>query len=350
MTPEATAFLADFSGRNPLASVLDRIRDLSKLRVLVIGDAIIDEYHFVRPYGMPLKSPVIAAQFLESETHAGGVLAVANHLASFCKSVALVTGIGAADSREAFIRERLAPNIIARLITIPNRPTTVKRRYLNRFLTQKLFEVSFFDDAPPPASIESTVAQQLDEVASAYDLVVASDFGHGFITDHLAEILSARATFLAVNTQLNSINHGFHVVTRYQRADYACLDELEARMACRDRSASLVTLAARLRADLGGRTAITVTRGHHGSTTFAPGRAPTDVPILSHDVVDTIGAGDAFFALAAPCAARGFDPDLIGFLGNVAGAISVAMLGNQRAVGRDAFVQRVTEIMSGASP
>lgn len=350
MTPKATAFLSDFRGRHPLATVLDRIRDLTGLRVLVIGDAIIDEYHFVRPYGMPLKSPVIAAQFLESETHAGGVLAVANHLASFCKSVHLVTGIGAADSREAFIRSRLAPNIVARLVTIPNRPTTVKRRYLNRFLTQKLFEVSFFDDAPPPDAIEATVAQQLDEVASAYDLVVASDFGHGFVTDHIAAILSARSTFLAVNTQLNSINHGFHVVTRYPHADYACLDELEARMACRDRTGSLASLTGRLRADLGRKTTLTITRGHHGSTTFAAGRAPVDVPILSHDVVDTIGAGDAFFAIAAPCAARGFDPDLIGFLGNVAGAIAVAMLGNQRAVDRDAFVQQVTEIMTGARP
>jgi sugar/nucleoside kinase (ribokinase family) len=56
------------------------------------------------------------------------------------------------------------------------------------------------------------------------------------------------------------------------------------------------------------------------------------VPALSQEVVDTIGAGDAFFAITSPLARLGADPDVIGFVGNAVGTLAVRVIGNKEPV------------------
>lgn len=330
-TSEAEEFLIDFRKRFSTSDIIRALESLKTLRVLVVGDAIIDEYHFVRPYGMPLKAPIIAAQFLESEAYLGGILAVANHVAGFCDQVDLVTALGAHDSREDFIRKGLRANVTPTFFHRPGAPTTTKRRYLRRFLLQKLFEVGVFDDRPLPAEIDEKLAAHLHAVAADYDLVVVADFGHGCLSETSIAALGEKARFLAVNAQLNSVNYGYHVITKYPRADYVCIDEEETRMACRDRLAPIPSLLPRLSEALSAK-AVTCTRGHHGSTTYMRGGDMATTPILSRQVIDTIGAGDAYLSITAPCVAAGLPPQLVGFIGNAVGALAVRIVGNKASV------------------
>jgi bifunctional ADP-heptose synthase (sugar kinase/adenylyltransferase) len=331
-TPEAEAFLHRFRSRYTATDIVRALQALKPLRALVVGDAIIDEYHFVRPYGMPQKAPIIAAQLLDVESYAGGILAVANHLAGFCGEVHLVTALGGQDTREDFIRAHLRGNVDPRFFVRPGAPTTTKRRYLRRFLLQKLFEVGVFDDRELPSEIDAELAYYLGRVAPKYDLVVVADFGHGLLSSRSIEHLARTPAFIALNTQLNSINYGYHVVTKWPRADYVCIDEEETRMACRDRTGPVTELLGRLASSLGCRT-MTVTRGHHGSMTCSRGGGdPVVVPVLSRQVIDTIGAGDAYLAISAPCVRMGYPPDLVGFIGNAVGALAVRIIGNQAPV------------------
>jgi len=341
---EARAFLRDFRRRYSADQVIERMGTLGKLRALVVGDTIIDEYHFVRPFGMPLKSPIIAAQFLEGEAHAGGVLAVANHLAGFCKDVHLVTCLGGQDPREEFVRRHLRSNVTPQLFVRPDAPTTVKRRYVRKFLVQKLFEVSFFNDQPMPHDLDVRASNYLERVLRDYDLVVVADFGHGFISRYMAGVLSGHSSFLALNAQMNSVNMGYHVVTHYNRAHYVCIDEDEARMAQRDRYGRLEDVIQRVAGELEC-PLMTVTRGHHGSFTYQRGHGVSRVPVLSREVVDTIGAGDAYLAITAPCAAAGFPPELIGFIGNAVGALAVKILGNQQPVTPEMLYASVRDLL-----
>lgn len=343
-TPEAEAFLHDFRKRFGASDVIRSLESLKKLRVLVVGDAIIDEYHFVRPYGMPLKAPIIAAQFLEGEAYLGGILAVANHIAGFCDRVDLVTALGAEDAREDFIRKGLRDNVTPTFVHRPGAPTTTKRRYLRRFLLQKLFEVSFFDDRPLPRSVDEKLVAHLEKVAADYDLVVVADFGHGTLSEASIAALASRSKFLAVNAQLNSVNYGYHVITRYPRADYVCIDEEETRMAFRDRLTPIPALLPRLAEALSAK-AVTCTRGHHGSTTFTRGGTMATVPILSRQVIDTIGAGDAYLSITAPCVAAGLPPELVGFIGNAVGALAVRIVGNKASVDPEGLFEFIHVLM-----
>jgi bifunctional ADP-heptose synthase (sugar kinase/adenylyltransferase) len=340
---EARAFLETFRLRYSANDVIDALGRLKKLKVLVVGDTIIDEYHFVRPYGMPLKAPIIAAQFLDGEAYAGGILAVANHLAGFCGEVHLVTALGANGSREEFIRGQLRPNVTPTFFYRPEAPTTVKRRYVIRFLVQKLFEVGFFDDRPLPPEVDRALAAHLEAVCGEYDLVVVADFGHGCLSEASIAALR-RARFLAVNTQLNSINYGYHVVTKYRNVDYICIDENELRMACRDRVSTVERIVPGLAAEVDAKV-ITVTRGHHGSLTYDRDGRVVSVPILSPQVVDTIGAGDAYLSISAPCVQQRLPADMVGFIGNAVGGVAVRILGNKTPVGPDAVVDLIRTVM-----
>src|SRR5271163_2896954 len=76
-------------------------------RLLVIGDTIIDEYHYCLPLGKSSKSPTISTVFLRSEEYAGGVLAIANHLEQFAGKVKLITCLGKDTMHDNFINKTL---------------------------------------------------------------------------------------------------------------------------------------------------------------------------------------------------------------------------------------------------
>jgi sugar/nucleoside kinase (ribokinase family) len=55
-------------------------------------------------------------------------------------------------------------------------------------------------------------------------------------------------------------------------------------------------------------------------------------PIFSSKVVDTIGAGDAFFAFTSSCFGKGMPLDIISFIGNAVGALAVQITGNKKPI------------------
>lgn len=331
LPPEVESYLRGFRETYTPDEVIRQLDSLRKLKVLVVGDTIIDEYHFCRPYGMASKSSSIAAQFLEAEAYAGGVLAVANHIAGFCDNVHLVTCLGEHDSKEGFIREHLKRNVSAQFFSRPDASTVIKRRYVQRYLTTKLFEIAFFNDHPLPSHVDQAFSRYLDSAVGDFDVVVVTDFGHGLMSPASIEVLSTQSRYLAVNTQLNSVNQGYNVITKFPHADYICIDEEETRLACRDRYGGLESLVQHVTQQLDCRL-ITVTRGHRGSLTYKATKGFSSTPVFSREVVDTIGAGDAYLAITSLCACADFPPELIGFIGNAVGALAVRIVGNKQSV------------------
>src|SRR3989344_9703594 len=166
--------------------ILDALDGLKDLRVLLVGETIIDEYHFVRTMG---KSPIgmhIVAEFVNKEAYAGGILAAANHLAGFCKQVELVTALGRNDGKEKFIRDNLKPNIIPQFFRYPKAPTIIKRRFIDNVYLNKLFEIYIFNDKLA-VELEEEIGDYISgEIKKGmYDLVLALDYGHGLLTPKL---------------------------------------------------------------------------------------------------------------------------------------------------------------------
>ena len=83
------------------------LRSLENLNVLVVGDAIVDEYHYVEPLGQSSKGMNLSVKFSSQEQFAGGSSAIANHIAGFVKDVTVVGGLGEQESHEEFLRSKL---------------------------------------------------------------------------------------------------------------------------------------------------------------------------------------------------------------------------------------------------
>lgn len=257
------------------------------LKVLLVGDAIRDRYVFVRPLGKSMKDSVIAVGYEREETYRGGVWAAAGHINHLCSKVDVMHG----------------PKVM------------LSTRYVEGPGNRKLFTLHDLQTETPSESYE----------IGSYDLVIVADFGYGTMNHDLIEKVSKEAKFLAVNAQTNSSNLGFNLITRYKRADYVVIDELEARLAAQDRASEIERVIEKL-----GYKKIVVTLGGKGAVGFdgdfygEPARADR--------VVDTIGAGDAFLVVSSLFAAAGYGiKDLVG-IGNAAGAAKVGVVGHRRAI------------------
>jgi sugar/nucleoside kinase (ribokinase family) len=165
------------------------------------------------------------------------------------------------------------------------------------------------------------------------DLAVVCDFGHGFIDAETIELLEREARFLAVNVQSNAGNIGYNMLDKYARADFMCIDAMEARLAVRDKHADLAEVVGTHLPALVDCDNFIVTHGRSGC--FAKTRdGIVNIPAFSASIVDTVGAGDAFFAVAAPCLAVGGTCEMAAFVGNVAGALKIGIIGHRRYLTR----------------
>ena len=342
--PETKEFLQGFRSRWSDKDLQRQIASLSSLKVLVVGDAIIDQYHYVMALGQTGKGNALAVRYDSEEQFAGGAIAVANHVAGFTDSVTLVTGLGAIDAHEQFVRGKLLKNVSPVFFYFEDAPTVTKRRFVDADLA-KLFEVYFFREDPLLKEAEGSVCEWLDAHVGSYDVVVVPDFGNGFIAPSMIDILVRKAKFLAVNTQINSGNRGYHVIHRYPKADFVSLNEPELRMAAHNRHDPLEVIARQI----GEKTQVkqlAVTRGTKGVVMFdRESKVFYRVPALSTRVVDRIGAGDAFLSLAGLCAAKGLHAEVAAFVGSIAAAMDVQIVCNREPVNPVALSKYATTLL-----
>jgi len=299
---EAKEFLENLRQRFSANEVIDKIEGLRGIKVLVIGEYIIDRYVYVTPLGKSPKENLIPMRYEGEEEYQGGGMAVANQIRGFCDIVSYQ----------------------------PPRPV-IKVRYIDPTFFTKLFEYQVFPDS---------MEYQLD-AEEEFDLVVVCDFGHGLFDERLKENVY-KANFLALNVQTNSANVGFNLITKYRKADFFCIDEPELRLAYHDRDTDLEILAECLAGNLGCKKGV-VTLGHKGSMVYSNGEI-YHIPVLTKEVKDRMGAGDAYYALASLCAFNDFSPELIGFLGSALAALKVGVIGNE-VIGRTPFLKFITTLL-----
>jgi rfaE bifunctional protein nucleotidyltransferase chain/domain len=342
--PATRDYLKTLSEKYTADEITDRLHSTERLKVLVLGDAIVDQYHYCVPMGRSSKEPLVVNRYVSAESFAGGTLATANHAAALCGNVDLLTVLGRPRSFEDFIRGKLNPNVKPVFFYRDDVGTIVKRRYVAHGVSRKLFEICFMDDGQIPASVEADILRHLEKTVAEYDLVIVSDFGHDLMTSRIIDLVCRNARYLAINVQTNSANIGFNVVTKYPRANCVCVDEAELRYATRDKFGDLRTHARQVYDQLHCEHLIT-TRGSNGSLSYTKSGGFLEAPALAYQVVDAVGAGDAFFAFVAPCAAAGFPQDLISFIGNAVGSLAVQIVCNREPVSLVDLIKFITRLL-----
>lgn len=343
--PAVNGYLSQLRQTDMLQRVLKAIEAVQNKKVLLIGDAIIDEYQYAVPMGKTPKENMIAARFESRELFAGGVIAAANHVADFCGEIEVLSVLGEQDSYEGLIRKSLRSNVSCDFLFRPDVPTTRKCRFVDPGHTRKLFEVYHFDETPLAGRLERQLGELIARKARDADVVIITDFGHGMITDRTIGTIGENARFLAVNAQSNSANHGYNLITKYHKADYVCIDAPEARLALHDRFTDLGELIEQRLAPAVGSDRLIVTHGRNGCVTYDKATGISRIPAFTQQVVDTVGAGDAFLAITSPIVESGAPMEVAGFIGNAVGALKVGIVGHRSSVEKVPLMKFVTALL-----
>lgn len=331
--------LAARYSRKEFVQTVDR---LANLKVLVVGDTIFDRYSAVKVQGLTSKNKIISGRFLGEETQCGGALAVFRHVKQFVRSARFVSLVGS----EPWAQKQLRAHLNAaedQAVRSPDFTTIIKQRFVEPLLEgaemSKLFSVNFLNARPPAGKILRALEQKLRAEIKAADVVLLLDFGHGMMQDRLRELVQDHARFLALNCQTNSNNHGYNIINRqYHRADAFTLDEQEMMLSAGRRELDFDRELAGLKRKFHARYAW-LTRGSVQTIGLHDKEAACHCPPLERDVVDTIGAGDAFFSVAALAAAQGLPVDLATFLGQLAGAQAVRIVGNATPISKPTLIK-----------
>ncbi len=323
-------FIKQIKKKNSLAEIEEIFLKTQKLKVLIIGDTIIDEYSFVALKGRAVKDPILSTEFRHNEKYAGGILAIANHVSSFVDSITVLTVLGENNSQIDYVSSSLKPNVSLRYFIKENSPTTLKKRYLDAYRHHKLFKVEYMNDTPINDKLTSEIATFIKEEASKYDLVLIADFGHGFLNESLRREIEEKAPFLALNVQSNSSNMGYNLFNQYKRADFLTMNDEEMRLPFSKRfeDPSLIIKEIQEKYKFNN---VLLTQGKKGCTYFQNTKA-YPAPTLTTSVKDTVGAGDALFAIAALCVFTKANPELIPFVANAAGGIASNIMGNKESI------------------
>ena len=339
---EKNEYLKKFKQNGDLFKINGYIDSFSNLNILVIGDIIIDQYVFVTPKGRAIKDPILSVEYDNHETYAGGILAIANHLSTYVNKINIVTIIGDTRTRLDFIKKNIKDNIELTTFTKQNSPTVMKKRFIDEYKNNKLFKIEYINDEPIKEELSNEIVTYLDEELPKYDLVIVGDFGHGFINKKIREIIQKRSNYLAINVQSNSANMGYNYVNHYKTADFVTLNQSEVRMPLMRRFEKIEKVMHEFHNKFGFDHFL-VTLGKKGTASFFKNNI-YEVPILLDNIVDTVGAGDALFAISSLFTYVKADPKLIPFIANCAGGIKANYMGNKESVTKDKLINFVEEL------
>ncbi len=335
-------FCATLASRCTRRQFVESIESFAGLKILVIGDTIFDRYSYLKVQGLTSKNKIISGRFLREETQAGGALAVFRHVKQFARSVKFISLVGAEPWAQKQLRSHLAPGEDC-AVRDAGFTTVIKQRFVEPLIedgeVSKLFSVNFIDADPPSPAAQKKVFDVIRRQIKKADAVLLLDFGHGLMQSQIRDLVQDKASFLALNCQTNSNNHAFNIISRqYRRADAFSLDEQELMLAAGQREVEHERELARLKKNLRSRYAW-LTRGAVQTIGLHDREAACHCPPLETDVVDTIGAGDAFFSVAALAAARGLPVDLATFFGQLAGAQAVKIVGNASPISKTVLLR-----------
>lgn len=310
-----------------LQAALDR---LSGLRVLVVGDVMLDRFVLGHVDRISPEAPVPVVSVDDEDGRLGGAANVAANVAALGARVVLAGCIGegeAADDLVARVEEHgIDP---AGLVRSSDRPTTVKTRILGG--GQQVVRIDR-ESRAPLAAAETAALLATADARGPYDAIVVSDYLKGVVTEAVMDRARAwRRGGVPVIVDPKRPD-----VTFYRETTCITPNAREAATATHqdvtdDASAERVgrTLREQLDCDM-----VLLTRGEQGMSLIRADRPVTHIPTEATRVFDVTGAGDTVIATFASLLGARASAEDAARVANRAAGIAVRRLGTA-AVGRD---------------
>jgi rfaE bifunctional protein kinase chain/domain len=308
---------------------IERARDLidrfPQVRVLVVGDVMLDHFIVGRVTRISPEAPVPVVTFDHEHYRPGGAANVAVNVRALGARADLIGVIGEDDAAK-ILREHLQAAGVAThaLVTQPTRRTTKKMRVVTT-RNQQVARIDYETEDDVLPEIEAALASQVESRATGAGGIIVSDYLKGVITRGLMErivaIGRAAGVPVLVDPKIPHLDYysGATLVTpNHVEAEAAThlriRDEAEA-----DRAAAVF----RERARCDG---VLITRGEHGMW-LSHGEVNAHLPATAREVSDVTGAGDTVIAALTIAIAAGATAIEAAQLANEAAGIGVGKFG-----------------------
>ncbi len=338
---EQLRFLKSISKKYSLDYIEGIFKKISKLKVLVIGETIIDQYNFCEALGKSGKEPYLALKDIYSENYLGGAAAIANNLAEFCKKIKLISVIGEKKEHLNFIKKKIYKKVDTTFFQKKNSPTILKKRFIDNITKSKLFGIYSLNDDNISKKEDNTISKYVERVINKFDLVIISDYGHGFISNRIASKICSKNKFIALNAQVNASNIGYHTLQKYKNINATIINETELRHEMRNKNDDIYILSKQLKKRL-KTSNLLVTRGKNGAVIInGKNNDLTECPAYANNVIDRVGAGDSMLSIISLLIKIGAPKDLTLLLGSFAGAASVETIGNSTFLKKKNFLRHL---------
>ncbi|MEI8089237.1 MAG: PfkB family carbohydrate kinase [Opitutaceae bacterium] len=301
------------------------LKKISALRILVIGDVMLDRYFWGDATRISPEAPVPVVDIQRETATAGGAANVALNLASL-GAQATVVGYFGDDEAGRVLTATLADKKIATLSTPGKAQTIVKTRVLVQ--RQQLCRLD--REAPPAAyAVTADEAEKLLRTAIArHDAVIFSDYAKGILSDALvARITSlARASgkFIALDPKPRHALtfHGLDLITPNKREAL----ELAGIHPAPHEPFPAAAVCARLHEKFATKHLV-ITLGEDGMLLSTDGKILKTIPTAAREVYDVSGAGDTALAALVLALAAGAKLEAAAHFANAAAGVVVGKLG-----------------------
>jgi sugar/nucleoside kinase (ribokinase family) len=305
------------------------LKTLADSSVLILGEAIIDEYIYCDALGKVTKDPLIAFEKRTKHEHFGGVLAVAKHFSGLGINANVITKWANADQN--FIINEMEANKKINVFNLGSSKSIKKTRYVDRSSNTRVFESYELPNENDYLTTPQEIKKLVDAKKIEFDHLVVMDYGHNFF-DH--EITKDYLNFdvpVTVNTQSNAGNRGFNPISNYVNADIVFLNGSEVQVEMRNKISKLEKIIT----DLGNKLnckELYVTNGSAGIIAWSKAKGIIVSPTFAPTIIDRTGAGDALLATVSSLRMSDVPIEIATFFGNIAGSLLVGVMGNERAI------------------
>ena len=292
--------------------------DLAAVRILVVGDVMLDRYWFGDVSRISPEAPVPVVRVEKREARLGGAANVARNAAALGAHCALL-GVVGADEAGAQVGELLADSgIVSYLQQDPAISTIIKLRVIGR--QQQLLRVDF-EDAPSDGVLRDKLTH-FNAVLPDYGVIVLSDYNKGSLVNVSQMIRAGRAAgkFVMVDPKGDDF-------TPYTGATLLTPNKSELRRIVGSWKSEdqLTEKAQNLRTEL-QLDALLLTRSEEGMSLYTADEV-LHMHAQAREVYDVSGAGDTVIATMAVMLGAGSNLADAIVTANRAGGIVVGKLG-----------------------
>ena len=335
------SFISNIKKNYTLRDIEKKIDDLSKLNFIVIGDPIIDTYLFSDSLGVSSKSSIVSTQLMYEENYMGGSFAVAEMLSKLGCSIDLL----AYKSKDKFFSKQISlldKKIKFLNISYQKRIPRISR-FVHRNRNEKLFQFYEFDKFLHTKKSLSEFSKLLSKKNNKKHVIVI-DFGFGFLDKKMINILEKKVNNFSLNVHANSLNSNFNKFTKYKKYNYLSMNKKEFQLGLNTAENDIDLLVKEAKQNKINYP-FAVTLGPHGSI-FVEKKTKQFSPTFFQKTIDTVGSGDAFFAITSALNKLGKDSLLTSFIGNVYAGLHTLNVGNKKFVSKEELKNSIKQILN----